>query len=160
MISVSFFVAVFGHKRCSLIAQKQSLRCVLFVVRNLKMKSTLSGGAQGGRCLVVRSKPQTTLVARRGHRAPHDVVSFWKTLSQSLGQTWDRVHEHIRSAATPCQTASFRRRDSGGKPGATTASLPGLTEHVSAIGTHGSEERWNIVWYRRRQKLLLHLAWA
>ena len=129
MISVSFFVAVFGHKRGSLIAKKQSLLCAFFVVRNLKMKSIFSGGAQGGRCFVVRSKPQTTWIARRSRRAPQDVVSFWKSLSQSLGQTWDRVHEHIRSAATPCQTASFRMRDSGGKPGATTASWPGLMEH-------------------------------
>ena len=38
MICVSFFVAVFGHKRGSLTAKKQSLPCAIFVVRNLKMK--------------------------------------------------------------------------------------------------------------------------
>ena len=89
------------------------------------MKNIFSGGAQGGRCFVVRSKPQTTCIARRGRRAPRDVVSFWKTLSQSLGRTWDQVHEHIRSTATPCQTASFRMRDSEGKPGAMKESRSG-----------------------------------
>ena len=97
------------------------------------MKSIFPGGAQGGRCFVVRSKLQATWIARRGRRARQDVVSFWKTPSQSL------AHEHTRSAATPCQTASFRMRDLGGKPGATTASWPGLMEHVSAIRTRGSE---------------------
>ena len=97
------------------------------------MKSISSGGAQGGRCFIVRSKPQTTWIARRGRRAPRDVVSFWKTLTQSLGQTWDQIHEHTRSGATPCQTASFQMRDSEGKPGAMKASWPGLMEHVSAI---------------------------
>ena len=99
------------------------------------MKSIFPGGAQGGRCFVVRSKLQATWIARRGRRARQDVVSFWKTPSQSL------AHEHTRSAATPCQTASFRMRDLGGKPGATTASWPGLMEHVSAIRTRGSEGR-------------------
>ena len=123
-----------------MIAKEQRLLCALFVVRNLRMKSIFSGGAQGGRCLVVRSKPQTTWIARRGRRAPQEVASFWKTLSQSHGRTWDRVHEHIRSAATPCQTASFRMRDSEGKPGAMIPSWPGLMEHVS-VRTRGSEER-------------------
>ena len=99
---------VWTQKRGSLIAKMESLLCALFEVRNLKMKSIFSGGAQGGRCFVVRSKPHTTWIARR----PPCVVSFWKTLSQSLGETWDRVHDHIRSVATLCQRASFRMRDS------------------------------------------------
>ena len=40
---------------------------------------------------------------------------------------------HNRSVATPCQTMSCQTRDSRGKPKTTTVSLPGPTEHASAI---------------------------
>ena len=87
-------MAVFGHKRGSLIAKEQRLPCALFVVKKLRMKSIFSGGAQGGRCFVVRSKPQTTL--DRSVAAVHLEMWYlsWKTLSQSLGRIWDQVHEH------------------------------------------------------------------
>ena len=75
-------------QRGNLTAKEQSPLCVCFVVENLKMKSTFSGGVQSGRRFAVRSKSQSTGIARRGRRAPR--VSFWRTLSQSLGQTWGR----------------------------------------------------------------------
>ena len=46
---VSFFVAVFVHNRASLTATERNPFVSFFVVRNLKMKSTFSGGARGGK---------------------------------------------------------------------------------------------------------------
>ena len=47
---------------------------------------------------------------------------------------------HSISCNTPSQTASFRMRDSKGKPKTMTVSWPGPLGHASAIRTRGSEE--------------------
>ena len=62
MFSVSF-VAVFEHTRGSLTAGERKPFCVCFVVRNLKMKSTFSGGVRGGKRFAARSKLQATVIA-------------------------------------------------------------------------------------------------
>ena len=63
MFSVSFSVAVFGHTRGSLTARERNPFCVCSVVRNLKMKSTFSGGVRGGKRFAARSKLQATVIA-------------------------------------------------------------------------------------------------
>ena len=59
-------------------------------------------GEEGGRCFVVRSKPQTTWIARRGRRAPRDVVSFWKTLIESVA--WADMGPSTRAHSISCNT--------------------------------------------------------
>ena len=138
-ISVSSFVAVFGHKRGSLTARERNLLCVRFVVRNLKMKSICSGGARGGKRFASRSAKQPWSLD-----VPPCTSKCGIFLEDPESVAWadrGRVHVHNRSVATPCQTMSCQTRDSRGKPKTTTVSLPGPTEHASATRTRGSEEQ-------------------
>ena len=100
---------------------------LFFVVRKLRMNSIFSGGAQGGR------------MRRCDKQVSNDLGrSAWPPCTSRYGIF---LEEHIRSAATPCQTASFRMRGVEGKPRAMKTWWLELMEHVSAIRMRGSEER-------------------
>ena len=49
------------------------------VAKNLKTKTTCSGGARSGKLFVVKNKHQAVMIAWCGHRAPRGVVSSLRT---------------------------------------------------------------------------------
>ena len=111
-------------------------------------------------CVLDTKRGILTLIAWRGHRAPRDVVSFWRTLSLSPGQTWGRAHAHIRSVETPCQTVCFRMRDLKAKP--KNDRVVAWTVGACVCKQDARFRRAGcgvfILWHQRRQELFLHLV--